>query len=94
MFIDDDVRIVEMRLLSFTEQVNREIINETRDIGYECLCGEDTTTKLDILSSTMIDYVKFFSKLNSAVQYGEPAVVKKVIYEPDIITKTLIVVRI
>lgn len=94
MFIDDDIRIVETRLLSFTEQVNREIINETRDIEYECLCGEDTTTKLDILSSTMIDYVNFFSKLNSAVQYGEPAVVKKVIYEPDLITKTLLVVRI
>lgn len=43
MYIDNDIRIVEMKLESFTAQVNYEITTETRPIEYEALCGEDTT---------------------------------------------------
>lgn len=94
MYIDNDIRIVEMKLESFTAQVNYEITTETRPIEYEALCGEDTTPELDILSSTMIDYVNFFARLNAATQYGEPTVVKKLVYKANRITKTLIVVRL
>lgn len=93
MYIDNDIRIVEMQLETFTAQVNHEITTETRPIEYMCLCGEDTTPELDILSSTMVDYVNFFARLHAVVDYGTPTVVKKVIYEPDNIEKTLIVVR-
>jgi len=93
MYIDNDINIVEMQLESFTAQVNHEITTETRPIEYDCLCGEDTTAELDILSSTMVDYVNFFARLNAVVDYGTPTVVKKLAYEPDKITKTLIVVR-
>lgn len=94
MYIDNDIRIVEMQIETFTEQMNHEITTETKPIVYECLCGEDTTAELDINLSTMADYVNFFARLRSVVDYGTPTVVKKVVYEPDDkIKKTLIVVQ-
>ena len=94
MFIDNDIRIVEMELESFTEQVNHEITTERRPIYYECLCGEDTTAELDILSSTMVDYVNFFARLRAVLDYHTPTLAKKVVYEPDgKVTRTLVVVQ-
>lgn len=94
MYIDNDIRIVEMELESFTEQVNHEITTEMKPIVYECLCGEDTTAELDILCSTMVDYVNFFARLRSVLDYHTPTLVKKVFYEPDgKVTKTLVVVQ-
>ena len=94
MYIDNDISIIEMELETFTEQVNHEItVDNIKPIDYECLCGEDTTAELDIISSTMIDYVNFFARLRAVVDYGTPTVVKKLVYGPDKIEKTLIVVR-
>nr|DAE45676.1 MAG TPA: hypothetical protein [Bacteriophage sp.] len=93
MYIDNDISVIEMELKSFTEQVNHEITTETKPIEYVCLCGEDTTAELNIVSSTMCDYVNFFARLHAVVDYGTPTVIKKLVYEPDKIEKTLIVVR-
>ena len=93
MYVENDISIIELCLESFTAQVNHEITTEAGPIEYECLCGEVTVPELDILSSTMSDYVNFFARLNAVVNYGTPTVVKKLIYEPDKIKKTLIVVR-
>lgn len=92
MYIENDISIVEMELETFTAQVNNEITTETRPIVYECLCGEDTTAELDLAESSMIDYVNFFDRLRAVVDYHTPTVVKKLVYEPGKVVKTLIVV--
>lgn len=93
MYIENDISIVEMEFESFTAQVNHEITTETRPIEYDCLCGEDTTAVLDLAEGSMIDYVNFFARLRAVLDYHTPTVVKKVVYEPGKVVKTLIVVE-
>lgn len=93
MYIENNISIVEMELETFTAQVNLEITTETRPIEYVCLCGEDTTAELDLTESSMLDYVNFFDRLRAVVDYSTPTLVKKLVYEPDKVAKTLIVVE-
>lgn len=93
MYIENNIRIVEMRLESFTAEVNHEItVDNLKPIDYECLCGEVSTQELHIPDGTMCDYVNFFTAINAAIDYGEPVIVKKLVYKPDTIEKALLVV--
>lgn len=93
VYVENNIDIVEMQFASFNMQVEHEITTEAaKPIDYECLCGKDTTQDLDLPDGSIADYIKFFDAIRSLIYHGKPAIVKKVVYEPKKIKKTLIVV--
>lgn len=95
VYVENNIDIVEMRFDSFRAIVNHEItVDNIQPIDYECLCGNDSTQELHIPDGTMCDYVNFFTAINTAIDYGEPVIVKKLVYKPDTIEKALLVVSL